>query len=252
MILLPQRKKSSAEIAKLRESLGIPGLAPDSPPASPQDPPPPVTEIPAITTTAPSSQPAGATPLTPLPAPAQHDPKQFPSLKRSDRIPVLPPDELQSAAPPTAAAAPPAHSLKSVRSLRKSEQSLLPVMPHAAPGAASILPSHRHSAQEIEAIRQREALALLTPVVNPKLAAAHPALLVPGYLAALAAAALIYFYQQPITLSAPCAAVSLLIAGFIALKKPISRHHAAFIAVITLFVIIFGALHYFPQLRHAT
>ena len=125
-------------------------------------------------------------------------------------------------------------------------------MPHAAPAADSILPSHRHSNHEIEEIRRREALALLTPVVNPKLAAAHPALLIPGYLAALIGGGAIYFYQQPITVSAPCVSASLLIAAFIALYKPLSRHHAAFIAVISLLVIVFGALHYFPQLRHAT
>jgi K+-transporting ATPase A subunit len=44
----------------------------------------------------------------------------------------------------------------------------------------------------------------------------------------------------------------MLVAAFIGIRKPISRHHAAFIAVIALFVIIFGALHYFPHLRHAT
>ena len=56
----------------------------------------------------------------------------------------------------------------------------------------------------------------------------------------------------PITIPACCVTVALLIAVFIALKKPLSRHHAAFIAVITLFVIVFGALHFFPHLRNAT
>lgn len=252
MILLPQRKKSSAEIAKLRESLGILGLAPGEHPASPPNPPTPIAEIPGISTADPLNQASQPTPLAPLPAPAQHGPKPVHSLKRSERIPSLPLDEPQPVVPPAAVMAPPADGLKPVRSLRKSEQFPLPVMPHAAPAADSILPSHRHSNHEIEEIRRREALALHTPVVNPKLAAAHPALLIPGYLATLAAAASIYFYQQPITVSAPGAAASLLIAAFIALKKPMSRHHAAFIAIITLLLIVFGALHYFPQLRHAT
>jgi hypothetical protein len=125
-------------------------------------------------------------------------------------------------------------------------------MPQAPPAANSNLPSHRHSDQEIAEFRRLEALALLTPGLKPKLAAAHPALLIPGYLAALIGAGSICFYQQPLTVSAPCAAASLLIALFIALYKPLSRHHAAFIAVITLLLIVFGALHYFPQLRHAT
>jgi K+-transporting ATPase A subunit len=29
-------------------------------------------------------------------------------------------------------------------------------------------------------------------------------------------------------------------------------HHAAFIAVLSLFVLVFGVLHYFPQLQHGT
>ena len=44
----------------------------------------------------------------------------------------------------------------------------------------------------------------------------------------------------------------MLIAAFIYFKKPLSRHHAAFIGVMALFVIVFGALYYFPQLRHGT
>jgi amino acid permease len=46
--------------------------------------------------------------------------------------------------------------------------------------------------------------------------------------------------------------VALLFAAFIYFKKPLSLHHAAFIAVMSLFVIVFGALYYFPQLRHGT
>ena len=42
------------------------------------------------------------------------------------------------------------------------------------------------------------------------------------------------------------------VAAFIGARKPVSRHHAAFISVLSLFVLVFGALHYFPYLRHAT
>ena len=52
--------------------------------------------------------------------------------------------------------------------------------------------------------------------------------------------------------TAGCSTAAMLLAAFIYLRRPISRHHAAFIAVIALFVIVFGALHFFPQLRHAT
>jgi uncharacterized YccA/Bax inhibitor family protein len=46
--------------------------------------------------------------------------------------------------------------------------------------------------------------------------------------------------------------ISLAVAAFIGFRKPMSRHHAAFISVLSLFVLVFGALHYFPSLRHAT
>ena len=233
MSLLPQRKKSTTEIAKLRESLGIPILPPDQTPA----PVNPVTET--------------AFP-TPPPAPPRDGPKQVHSLKRSERIPSVPLDPPEPAAPLAAVTTLPIPGLKRVRSLRKSEYRAPPVTRQNGPPADSNLPSHRHSDEQLQAMRRREALALLTPVVHPQFVAAHPALLVPGYVCALIGAGAICFYQQPVTVSAPCAAASLLIAGFIALRKPLSRHHAAFITVITLFVIVFGVLHYFPQLRHAT
>ena len=243
MSLLPQHKKSAAEIAQLRESLGIPALPTEDAPAAAAEP-----QF-----------------MAPPPAPSPHTPPPGPkpvhSLKRSERLPVLLPEPLQ----PAAAAAPvptdltdggtqepPVQVLKTVRSLRKSEQGPLSPPTPAESAAESNLPFHRHSDKELQAIRRREALAMLTPVPNPRLAAAHPGLLVPGYLGALVGAASIYFYQQPLLVSAPCVTVSLLVATFIALKKPISRHHAAFIAVICLFVIVFGALYYFPQLRNAT
>ena len=77
-------------------------------------------------------------------------------------------------------------------------------------------------------------------------------MLAPGYILAIAGASCFYFYEFPMEATAACAAAALLIAGFIFLRRPISSPHAAFIAVIALFVIVFGALHYFPHLQHAT
>ena len=280
MSLLPQRKKSPEEIAKLRESLGIPALPTDEEPAPPM--PSPATAPPDRFTPAPlqltKTQPVPPAPLAPpLPAPAHaHAPKPVHSFKRSDRIPLLPLEDPPSAAPDATPAEPPALVLKPGRSLRKSEPALLPAMPQGGPPADSNLPQQRHSEQELAEIRRREALALLGPAPQPKLTAAHPALIIPGYLIALAgavpatldwcsvvffprldsapltAASLFAFSSLPLTVPAGCTAIALLIALFIALKKPLSRHHAAFIAVTTLFVIVFGALHYFPQLRNAT
>ena len=266
MSLLPQRKKSAEEIAKLRESLGIPG----SPAATDEMPtlePSAANEV--IDTIIPDSHeamlvhPPEAIPLAPIPAPVhQPGPKPVHSLKRSERMPVLPIDEalevseespaVQSALPTPIPASP--RRPKPVRSLKKSEQTQLPAVPLVVdPTPSSKIPFHRHSDDEINEIRRREALALLNAQVpNPRLAAAHFSLLIPGYLLAVAGASCFYFYGFPLAATSGCAGTALAIAAFIFLRRPISRHHAAFIAVIALFVIVFGALHYFPQLRHAT
>lgn len=234
---LPQRKKSPEEIARLRETLGIPGSAPhegETDVLQEKNPPPVDTIVPANheATVVHSADPAA------LPKPA---PKQVHSLKRSERV----------AAPEAARPViPPAHESKAVRSLRKSEH--LPSTPHPESPPDSNLPHQRHSDEEIAEIRRREVFALMNAKPNPKLFPAHPGIIIPGYLSALAGAAGFYFYQFPIAATLVFTSVSLLVAAFIGIRKPISRHHAAFIAVIALFVIVFGALHYFPQLRHAT
>ena len=198
MSLLPQHKKSAAEITHLRATLGIPEIQPDDTPSPDITPTTDITLSPDIT-----------------PTPVVRGPKRIHTLRKS-------------ATPPLAPA------------------------PRDIPAVSSKLPNRRHNDDEINAIRRREALALLTPVVNPKLSAAHPALLIPGYLTALAGTAPFFFHPVPITIPASCVACSLLVAAFIARRKTLSLHHAAFIAVISLFVIVFAALHYYPQLGHAT
>ena len=148
--------------------------------------------------------------------------------------------------------APASHSAKTVRSLRKSEQvPLTPAVIHTPP-ADSNLPVHRHNDQELNQMRRQAAIAMQAPTVPFRDITAHLALLIPGYLFALAGGVCYYFYELPISIASACVAIALIIAGFIFLKKPFSRHHAAFISVISLFVIVFGALYYFPQLRHGT
>jgi hypothetical protein len=49
MSLLPQRKKSPEEIAKLRESLGIPGISPEESTAATAIATPPAETAPAMT-----------------------------------------------------------------------------------------------------------------------------------------------------------------------------------------------------------
>ena len=251
MSLLPQRKKTAEEIAKLRESLGVPALPGDTPEAPTI--PPVEAIVPAhhqATVVDAAIEAAEAPHIEPAPAPPSHGPKPVHSLKRSERIPAPSAEETPAE---TLTPEPSPGSPKLVRSLRKSEQ--IPVLTPAPvkSSADSKIPFHRHSDDEIAAIRRRDALAMMdTHVPNPKLAAAHPALLIPGYLLAISGASCFIFYEVPMAATAGCAAAALLISGFIFARRPISRHHAGFIAIIALLVLVFGALHFFPHLRHAT
>ena len=264
MSRLPQRKKSSEEIAKLRESLGITDPSPaDGLPAEIETPEPVDAKIsPALPAAHKISEPAVAPALAPIPMPEISEPKPVRSLKRSERIPVLPVDDqelldyvLKQAVAPEIPVTPPlpvAHGPKQVRSLRKSEQVPLPADYRHEPPPDSNLPFHRHSEKEISEIRRQEAIAMLAPAVHPLSRHAHPAQVVPGYLTALAGALCFYYYELELPYTLVCVVLALLFAAFIFFKKPLSRHHAAFIAVAALFVIVFGALHYFPTLRHGT
>jgi hypothetical protein len=251
MSLLPQSKKSAEEIAKLRESLGIVG----PPPAEEVLPvPAPVSNLlPAEPQIAAKVQEAA---LAPLPVAEVHEPKPVRSLKRSERIPQLPGGDeaaVESSPPASKAVSTPlpvTHVPKVVRSLRKSEQG--PIAPLAPPSHDSKLPVHRHSEKEIHEIRRQEMLTAQNVAGHLNSLTAHPVLIVPGYLFAIAAAVGIYFYEVQKEVAAGGVVLALIIAAIIFFKKPLSVHHAAFITVAVLFVVVFGALHYFPQLRHGT
>jgi hypothetical protein len=237
MSLLPQRKKSPEELAKLRESIGVPHSGSLLKEISQEQTPPPVDTI--VPTNHEATVIHEDFPLE-LPKPS---PKQVVhSFKRSERIAA----EEEAPAP---AAPPQSRGPKPIRSLRKSDR--LPSAPHPESPPDSPLPHHRHSDREIAEIRRREALAVMNARPNSKLFPAHLGVIIPGYLSAAAGAAGFHFYQFPIIATLAFVAVSLVIAAFIGTRKPVSRHHAAFIAAISLLVLIFGALHYFPQLRHA-
>lgn len=237
MSLLPQRKKSPEEIARLRETLGVPSTAAaDSPP----HPPPAETLVPH-THAAEAVRQSAPTPLAPLPSP-----KAIHSLKKSEQIP-------QSKPAPTPATPAPVIEPKPVRSLRKSEMSPTGPLKVPEPDSDGRIPFRRHSEEEIQEIRRREALAMLNaPPPNPKLFPAHPTLVAPGYVFATGSAACFVFDAYPMAATAASIVGALLIATAIVCFRPISRHHAAFIAIITLLALVFAALHYFPHLRHAT
>jgi hypothetical protein len=272
---LPERKKSAAEIARLRESLGVPaasageggGSAP-----TPGDAAAPVDTIVPASHQATVVHTPETVPLSPQPEPDPGEPaKPVHSLKRSERRPPPQnppaqsgdgtggPGRFSGANPDSVSPQPrsmpdyprPGRS-KPIRSLRKSEQAPPAAGSQPEPPPDSKLPHHRHSDKEIQEIRRREALALMNSAPNPLLFPAHPALIIPGYVTALGAAVGFYFYEFHLLLTVALILASLGFAAYIFLKKPISRHHAAFIAVLSLFVLVFAALHYFPQLRHAT
>lgn len=197
-------------------------------------------------------------------------PEEIASLRQSlgvhalsaepDTVQVVEPASQQTMGfPPTPAAIttyPPPGSesrlAKPVRSLRKSEQQALPPIPHHEPPPDSRLPLYRHSPDEIADLHRRDVLSLMNAAPNPRLLPAHPALIISGYLMVVAGAAGCWFYQFPPAATAACAVAALAVAALIKHNKPVSVHHAAFIAVAALFLIVFSALHYFPQLRHAT
>jgi hypothetical protein len=249
MSLLPQRKKSPEEIAKLRENLGVPGA---SQAIATAPVPPPVSEGSGVTAAdrGPEGGFSGDAKTADLQSLAGPAPSHGGSPQQPPGNPQhLPAQSSAGAADPVAA---PHREAKPVRTLRKSGRVASPPGSHPESPPDSKLPHCRHTDDEIAEIRRRDVLALMAVQPNPRLAPAHPALILTGYLSTIAGAAGIWFQQIPILATFACALVSFVMAGFIFLHKPMSRHHAAFIAALALFLLIFGSLHYFPHLRHAT
>lgn len=221
MSTLPTHKKSPEELAKLRDALGVPGHTPAGQPAPPEPPPAPEPEPVAI----PHLDPPAHAPSAP------HEPKPVRSLKRSEREPVQSPR-------------------------------------HATAPANSKLPDHRHSPEELAAIRRQGAIAAIKEggFELPQ-AASKPVLALAYFLSIGGAAAptllrglanLSESYQLGQAMSegyhllVAGTVASLPLAGYIALKRTQSRHHAAFVAITAFFALVFAVLHYFPQLRHGT
>lgn len=235
---LPQRKKSAEEIAKLRESLGIPGQEAGTEPL-------------AVETAAPQEIPAAQ---AATPAPTVERMESLPA-KRPGRVPLPPAEEAEPVEGSRSAPAEPTVTVlpttRVVRSLRKSEQGTVQA-PALKVVSDSKLPTHRHSDEEISRIRRMEAIQQMATQEKPRALSAHLALVLPGYLLPLVGAVGVSYYQIPLAVTATLAGTALLIAVFIFIRKPHSRHHAAFIFIVALFLTIFGALYYFPQIQYGT
>jgi hypothetical protein len=224
MSLLPQRKKSAEEIAQLRESFGLPGASP------PEVNPPVQREI--RSAPAPQSTPDAVPPIA-----AQQQPVILAPSNNSLPQPIDLPEPREP---------------KPVKSLRKSEQKIPPRARPSSEIANSKIPVRRRSDQELNEFRRREALSNLAPKPNPQSLVAHLAIIIPAYLFVFASVIGCFGYDIEMWIVASLLAVALVIAAFIFVKKPLSRYHAAFIAVSSLFVIIFGTFHYFPHLLNGT
>jgi len=217
MSALPERKKSAEEIARMREQIGLPFVSSTLADAPAQEPVEPE-----------------AGPISPA--------RPVRSLKRSEREPA-------------------------------GGTGLLGPSP-------SGLPVQRRSAEELDELRRRESLRAISmetpaPVVHLQMMTAHWSLVALGYLLAIAAAldekVLVWLEKVQSPLADFQAALSkdstaqalgylrafgfsagaLLIALFISLRYPRSRHHAGFIAVIAGLVLVFDLLYYFPNLNPA-
>lgn len=242
MSLLPQRKKSVEEISQLRETFGIPVIAQDPSPGQEV-----VDKIFATTHQADLVHPEEAVRIdssAQQPALQEAQPANF--LEQSQRTPEVPaPDPVAESPDPTPSVA---QSPKRVRSLRKSEQAPIPPPKIIADPAESLIPFHRHSDKELSEIRRRETLSHLNPVAAPNLTLAHPALLVPGYLAPVIGTVGFLCYDFKMAVTAGCLGLALLVALIIFIRNPYSRHHSGFIAIAAVFTAVFATLHYFPQL----
>ncbi len=157
---------------------------------------------------------------------------------------------------PTASAPRPPVEAKPVRSLRKSERG--PSSSRSTPSSRSgnsAIPVQRRSEEEINRLRRAQVGTDQSPAAHLIALTAHPAIVAAGYFSVITAALLpiIDWLWTNVSFHSPAilSGAGLIIAGFIFLKKKRSLHHAGFIAAIEMFVIIFGALYYFPQLRNA-
>lgn len=224
--MLPQRRKSAEEIAKLRESMGIPGAA-------------------AVAEAA--ADPAGAGDLF----------DGVDAVGGGEEVPSRPVEE---PLPPAVA--------KPVRSLRKSEQKVVErARPVTAVDSAGI-PIRRRTDQELLEMRRIQATPPDQSIAHIQQMAVPWPVIALGYLLPLCGAICAWFAvwspgvppmdfpaqwigdlsRAPWLAKAGLGALGLFggsafaLAGWIAWKKPRSRHHGGFISIITLLVLVFGIL----------
>jgi hypothetical protein len=227
--MLPQRRKSAEEIAQLRESLGIPGEGGDE------------------------AEPDRS--VTPEESPATDSAARTKEHKAAGR-------EEKPRLPSPA---------KPVRSLRKSESKPAPEAPLSAVETKNGIPLRRHDERELMELRRIQAAPPDKAIAYIQHLAAPWPLVALAYLLPLTGALLGWFaawspkVPEPdfpalwlVDLSrapwlsnagfaalAACCALGLVVAGWMALKKPRSRHHAGFVTILAVLIAVFGIIHQF-------
>ena len=236
--MLPQRRKSAEEIAKLRESLGIPGEGQEEAASA-------------------TEEAAVDSPTTEAPSPAAKE-KDEGKAAAGTATPKAPEEAKEKSSVP----------MRQVRSLRKSEQK--PVE-FSKVETKNGIPVRRHDDRELMEMRRIQAAPPDTTIAYMQQLAAPWPLVVLGYLFPLVGGACGLFaaispkmpepdlqYVWLMNLSrAPwlnkagfgaliaCCTIGLLFAGWFFLKKPRSRHHAGFIVGIAVLIAVFGIIHQF-------
>lgn len=240
MSALPERRKSAEELAELRESLGI---SKDGPP----------TGAPGVAKTS-------------LPEPEPSDKQDAEDLKSSVfDAPAEDPKKEQKAMP----------KLKQVRSLRRSER--VPLDQARKVSDSGKLPVRRHTENELRQLKCVEPVAAEAPAVHlQKMTAGLVSLFViyGGGVLLIVVSGLGASTRGVLPMDLPWSwladlaklpnysmilyglllggvAVLLLGALWIYFLKTLSRHHAGFMTIIAVLVLVFGTLYFFPQLHGA-
>ena len=231
MSALPSNRKSPEELARLRASLGIPEGG-----GMPRRVGPPE----AVAAPAPAAVP----------------------------VPVAAAPRVQVGAVAGAEGAPEVvgGGGRRVRSLKRSEREGGPVVAPVGGRRGGVLPGQRHSAAELMELRRREAAEALRQggYLQPRAAsvvwlALGYGLAVGGAMVPMALKGASVVMQSPqlgmmlndgYNLLVPMAALAVGVAGWIYFKRTLSRHHAAFMAMVALLALVFSILHYIPQLRY--
>lgn len=212
MTPLPERKKTAEELEELRVSLGVPDqLSPDAPGA-------------------------GSAERERVELPKEKGPVS-PAVERgaklgeeiSDPGPEESEGQDKSASPEADAPSVPAP--KPVRSLKRSERMPRELPPRKRRPLRNIdLPSHKHSDGDLQRLRMQNAMEARPPIEQIKTQGGHWALLALGYLLALGGGI-----------------GGIAVAAFLFFKKPRSTHHAAWMTIIAVLVLVFGILYLLPK-----